>query len=211
MKSFNPTGIKELDDRINKSIKKTRLVEAAKVDSRFVYSVVFYFVRLIKTHYGFKDYYSYSAEAHDQFYKIIERWAAESKMEFTEELWILFRSQWSKAKTPVGGDGAGTLKHSFNVSKMCPYPKVCEKYKKYNGENMMKLIRLCWYLSGQHEGDCRQFSLAQEPVGELLGVCTKTVGRYLFILMEDGVLSREYKGTFRQGASVYIYLTEIRL
>jgi len=211
MKSFNPTGIKELDDKISKAILKTRLTELARSDSRIVYSAVFYFARLIKTQYGFEAYSAYSAEVHDQFYEIIKRWAAESKMEFTEELWILFRSQWSKANTPVGGDGEGTLKHSFNESKKYPYPKVCENYKKYNGENMIKLIRLCWYLSGQHERECRQFSLAQEPVGELLDVCTKTVGRYLFILMEDGVLSREYKGTFRQGASEYIYLAEIRL
>jgi hypothetical protein len=207
MKSFNPTGIKELDDKISKAILKTRLTEPARSDSRIVYGAVFYFARLIKTIYGFENYGAYSTEEHDQFYMIVGQWAAESKIEFTEELWILFRSQWSKANTPVGGDGVGTLKHSFNESKKYPYPKVCEKYKKYNGENMMKLIRLCWYLSGQHEGDCWQFPLAQEPVGDLLGLCTKTIGRYLFILMEEGVLSREYKGTFRQGASEYIYLS----
>lgn len=206
MKSFNPTGIKELDDKIRKAIQKTRLTEPARSDSRIVYGAVFYFARCIKTLYGFENYGAYSTKEQDQFYMIVEQWAIESSVAFTEDLWFLFRSQWSKANTPVGGDGVGTLKHKFNESKKYPYPKVCEK-NKYEREKMKGLVRLCWYLSiGEHEGENWCFPLAQEPTAELFGVCTKTIGRYLFVLMEDGVISREYKGTFRQGASEYIYL-----
>ena len=115
-----------------------------------------------------------------------------------EETWIDFLKGWSRVKFPKGsGPMSGILSRALEAE----LPKEAIVYEQ---EPLQVLVSLCRELQRVH-GDS-PFFLSCRKAGQLLHVPFKTANRWLFLLVQDGVLDLVIQGSMSgQQASRFRY------
>jgi hypothetical protein len=138
-----------------------------------------------------------------KFEGFVRSWHEQAKAvirtESPEETLSDFVRGWGKVKFPFG---TSRLNQIFNEAMAEPFPKCSEKF---STEKVRKLIALCKRL--HWTWDPVPFPLACRPAGELLGVSHLTASKWLYLLVQQELLSEVMKGGPRnRRASRYRYL-----
>ncbi len=116
-----------------------------------------------------------------------------------EETWIDFSRAWPKVKYPAG---SGPLWDIFGKAEAAPVPPGASEYEQ---PQLRLLISICREL--QRVAKDRPFFLSCRTAGRLLGVDHHTAWRWLFLLVQDGVLDLVSVGQLSTGkASEYRYM-----
>jgi hypothetical protein len=119
-----------------------------------------------------------------------------------EETWIDFLRAWPKVRFPKGTE---PMTQIFSAACAADVPAVAEHYEQ---EQLRLLVALCQELQ-KATGD-GPFYLSCRTAGRLLGVDHTTAWRWLFLLVQDGVLQEVTKGSQQtKKASRYRYLEEV--
>lgn len=114
-----------------------------------------------------------------------------------EETWFDFRESWNAVQYPIGKDPIAAM-YAQALSK--PLPLCADKYEQ---RQLQTLVALCREL--QNSKGTAPFYLAGRVAAQQIGVDHKTAARWLKMLVMDGVLKLDERGT-RHHASEYIYL-----
>lgn len=127
---------------------------------------------------------------------IVRRWfdTASPKIgtpEFSES-WSDFLHAWSRAKSPLS---TNTLTAAWDAVQAGDLPAVAADY---DSERVRSLIGLCYHLGHGKES----FYLSSHKAGDLIGVKSSQVLRYMFMLEVEGVITIVKRGN-RSTANTY--------
>ena len=116
-----------------------------------------------------------------------------------EESWIDFLKGWPRVKYPKGSEPMVEILARVEIAE-CP-----KEAAGFEQERLRRLVCLCREL--QRESRDVPFFLSCRKAGEVLGVSRTTISRWLFLLLEEGLLELVRKGSAKSGqASRYRYL-----
>jgi len=119
-----------------------------------------------------------------------------------EETWIDFLRAWPKVKYPKGQE---PIAHHLDAAKK-NIPKVAERFEQ---PALRLLVSLCCEL--QRDAGAGPFYLSCRTAGRLLNVEHTTAARWLYLLVQSGILIEVEKGSQRHNrATRYRYVRQVK-